>query len=82
MDPVRQKLSELPAGTKAMVSEITVPPEHKRRLLEMGLLPGTQVELVRYAPMGDPLEIKVRNYHLSLRKHEADCIFVLVKPTA
>jgi Fe2+ transport system protein FeoA len=42
----------------------------------MGLLVGTLVELVRFAPMGDPVEIKVRGYHLSLRKHEADQIWV------
>jgi ferrous iron transport protein A len=44
--------------------------------MEMGLLVGTAVELVRFAPLGDPVEIKVRGYHLSLRKHEADRILV------
>jgi Fe2+ transport system protein FeoA len=44
----------------------------------MGLLPGTTVTLVRTAPLGDPIEIKVRGYHLSLRKSEAE--FVLVEP--
>jgi len=44
--------------------------------MEMGLLVGTRVELVRFAPMGDPIEIKVRGYNLTLRKHEADQIFV------
>jgi Fe2+ transport system protein FeoA len=44
--------------------------------MEMGLLPGTSVELVRFAPLGDPVEIKLRNYHLSLRKLEAEKIFV------
>jgi Fe2+ transport system protein FeoA len=46
--------------------------------MEMGLLVGTPVELVRFAPLGDPVEIKVRGYHLTLRKHEADQIFVSV----
>lgn len=41
------------------------------RLLEMGLLPGTVVEVVRRAPMGDPIDLKVRGFHLSIRKHEA-----------
>ena len=45
----------------------------------MGLLVGTRVELVRFAPMGDPVEIKVRGYNLTLRKHEADLIFVQTK---
>ena len=44
--------------------------------MEMGLLVGTTVELVRFAPLGDPVEIKVRGYNLSLRKHEADLIQV------
>jgi Fe2+ transport system protein FeoA len=46
--------------------------------MEMGLLVGTTVELVRFAPLGDPVEIKVRGYHLTLRRHEADQIYVQV----
>ena len=72
-----QPLTALPVGAAATVAEIKVPPEHRSRLLEMGLLVGTTVELVRFAPLGDPVEIKVRGYHLTLRKHEADLIFVL-----
>ena len=44
--------------------------------MEMGLLVGTAIELVRFAPLGDPLEIKVRGYHLTLRRHEAEQIWV------
>ena len=44
------------------------------RLLEMGLLPGTVVEVIRLAPLGDPIDLKVRGYHLSIRKHEAEQI--------
>jgi Fe2+ transport system protein FeoA len=44
--------------------------------MEMGLLVGTSVELVRFAPLGDPVEIKVRGYNLTLRKHEAEQIWV------
>ena len=44
--------------------------------MELGLVPGTPVELVRFAPMGDPVEIKVRGYNLTLRKHEAEQVFV------
>lgn len=63
-------------GERAAVARIDIPPEQRGRLLEMGLLPGTPVELVRFAPLGDPVEIRLRNYHLSLRKSEADRIFV------
>ena len=76
MAAVAQPLTELPVGTAATVAEIRVAPEHRGRLLEMGLLVGTAVELVRFAPLGDPVEIKVRGYHLTLRKHEAEQIFV------
>ena len=71
-----QSLSSLSAGTKGIVAEIRVPAEHRARLLEMGLLVGTPVELVRFAPFGDPIEIKVRGYHLSLRRHEAELVMV------
>ncbi len=69
-------LSSLPQGSKAVVREIRIPVQHRARLLEMGLLVGTPVEIVRFAPLGDPIELKVRGYHLSLRRHEADQILV------
>ena len=56
--------------------EITLPAESHRRLMEMGLTRGAAFEVVRYAPMGDPIEIRVRGYHLSLRKSEAALITV------
>jgi len=71
-----QPLSTLAAGASATVAEIRVPAEDRARLLEMGLIVGTPVELVRFAPLGDPVELKVRGYHLTLRKHEADLILV------
>ena len=71
-------LASLTPGTKAVVLEIRIPPQQRARLLEMGLLVGTTVELVRFAPLGDPLELKFRGYNLSLRKHEAE--LVLVRP--
>jgi ferrous iron transport protein A len=71
-----QPLASLHAGSTATVREIKVPPENRGRLLEMGLLVGTSVELIRFAPLGDPVEIKVRGYHLTLRKHEAEQIWV------
>ena len=41
------------------------------RVLEMGVLPGTEIEVVRFAPLGDPIDLKVRGYHLSIRRSEA-----------
>jgi len=46
------------------------------RLLEMGMLPGSEIELVRFAPMGDPIDLKVRGFHLSIRKSEAGLVDV------
>lgn len=71
-----QPLSSLTPGARGVVTEILVPVEHRARILEMGLLVGTPIELVRFAPLGDPVEIRVRGYNLSLRKHEADQIRV------
>ena len=76
MSGASQPLTSLAVGSSATVTEIKVPAESRPRLMEMGLLVGTPVELVRFAPLGDPIEIKVRGYHLTLRKHEAEQIWV------
>jgi len=70
------KLSQLAVGASAIVRELPKQGTAFLRLREMGLLPGTVVSLVRTAPLGDPLEIKVRGYHLTLRKTEAEQIVV------
>ncbi len=49
---------------------------YRRKLLSMGLTPGTPITVVRLAPMGDPVEIRVRGSALSLRKDEADALEV------
>ncbi len=64
-------LAELPVGASAKVTGYPAEGAAFLRLREMGLLPGTTCTLVRTAPLGDPLEIKVRGYHLSLRRSEA-----------
>ena len=68
-------LKDLEPGECAIVTGFAgpIPPS---RLLEMGLLSGTRVEVVWYAPLGDPIDLKVRGYHLSIRKHEAAMIRV------
>jgi Fe2+ transport system protein FeoA len=63
-------------GERAVVARIDIPHEQRGRLMEMGLLPGTPVELVRFAPLGDPLELEVRGYRLSLRKAEAEGVLL------
>jgi len=79
MPAAPQPLTSVALGATATVAEIKLPPESRPRLMEMGLLVGTVVELVRFAPLGDPVEIRVRGYNLTLRKHEAEQIFVSPK---
>jgi ferrous iron transport protein A len=74
------KLSELPIGSSATIREFPKTGSSALRLREMGLLVGTKLTLLRAAPLGDPLEIKIRGYHLTLRKSEAEN--VLVEPSA
>jgi Fe2+ transport system protein FeoA len=64
-------LSDLTAGQRGRVAGFDLASEQRQRLEEMGLTVGTEFELVRFAPLGDPLELKVRGYHLSLRKRDA-----------
>jgi ferrous iron transport protein A len=73
---VTRPLASVAVGQTVTVVGIKLPPENRPRLMEMGLLVGTSVELVRFAPLGDPLEIRVRGYNLTLRKHEAEQILV------
>lgn len=80
MTSTAQPLSSLAVGQTAQVSELRVTADAKARLLEMGLLVGTTIQLVRFAPLGDPLEIKLRGYNLTLRRHEAEQILVVPKP--
>ncbi len=71
-DPVN--LRELSSGSHACVTGFDLPAETRRRLLELGFLPGTPLHAVRRAPLGDPLQVEVRGYHLSLRNREASGI--------
>ena len=64
-------LDQLPIGTSAVVHHVGCDRPVSRRLMEMGLLPGTRIETVRRAPLGDPLKIRLRGYLLSLRLADA-----------
>ncbi|MDA1094779.1 MAG: ferrous iron transport protein B [Acidobacteria bacterium] len=67
-------LDQLPIGSSAVVHHVGCDRPVARRLMEMGLLPGTPIEAVRRAPLGDPLEIRLRGYLLSLRLADAALI--------
>jgi ferrous iron transport protein A len=75
-----QKLSQLAVGSHAVVKEFPKQGAAFLRLREMGMLPGTKIQLIRTAPMGDPIEVKVRGYHLTLRKTEAENVLVEPSP--
>jgi ferrous iron transport protein A len=70
------KLSQLAIGSSAIVRDLPKQGSAFLRLREMGLIVGTTIQMIRTAPLGDPLEIKVRGYHLTLRKSEADHVLV------
>jgi ferrous iron transport protein A len=69
-------LSQTKPGQIVQIASIAGQSSFRRRLLELGLVPGTRVELLRVAPLGDPLELLVRGASLSIRKAEAGAIAV------
>ncbi len=79
-NPAVQPLSALGLGESGRVVEIRLEAADKARLMEMGVLVGTPVELVRFAPLGDPIELKARGYRLTLRRHEAENVLVSPLP--
>lgn len=75
-DSIPGTLAELTTGDRARIKKIRARGTLRKRLIEMGLVPGAAVEVERVAPMGDPVEVKVRGYHISLRKEEAEHVEV------
>ena len=69
-------LTNLPIGRDARVISVNGSGPLTRRLMEMGVIPGVAVKVVKMAPFGDPIEIRVRGYSLAMRKSEADAIEV------
>lgn len=66
-----EPLSTLQPGQRGKVTAIVLPGASRGRIMEMGLTIGATIEVVRFAPLGDPMELKVRGFHLSLRKADA-----------
>ena len=69
-------LADVALGQAATVREVTGPRAFRRRLLEMGLVPGVRVRVVTVAPLGDPIQIEVRGGQWSIRRREAAQIAV------
>ncbi|MBO0453143.1 MULTISPECIES: FeoA family protein [Enterococcus] len=69
-------LDQLSVGEQGVVVNVHGAGAVKRRLMDMGLTKGTQVKVVKLAPLGDPIELRVRGYELSLRKNESEMVVV------
>ena len=70
------RLNGLRPGQKGIVLRVEGPSDIRRRLLDMGLVRGTEVRAIREAPLADPVEYEVKGYNLSLRREEAACVLV------
>ncbi|MHA1770521.1 MAG: FeoA family protein [Candidatus Thorarchaeota archaeon] len=70
------KLSDLVPGQKGIITRIVGSGATLRRMLEMGVVKGTKITVVRRAPLGDPIEFLLKGYNLSLRKEEAEMVYV------
>jgi ferrous iron transport protein A len=82
-DPPRMaSLDQLQRGQRATVTALEGDDAIVQRLLEMGLLEGEEIEVLGFAPLGDPMEIRLRDYRLSLRRSEAARITVRFTPGA
>ena len=71
-----EDFKEVSAGETVVVSKINVVGSVKRRIMDMGITKGVAVTVRKVAPLGDPIEINVRNYAVSLRKADAENILV------
>ena len=69
-------LNALPYGVSARVASVEGEGAVALRLMEMGVVPGAPVRVIKAAPLGDPIEVRVHGYHLALRRSEAETIFV------
>ena len=75
-------LDQLPLGQSARILKLAGAPAVRRRLMEMGITPAATIQAIRRAPMGDPLDVKIRGYHLSLRREEAASVEVTPTSTS
>lgn len=69
-------LGELKPGELGKVVSIGEKGQMRRRIMDMGVTPGAEIKVVKIAPLGDPIEVTIRGYELSLRKEEAKQIIV------
>jgi ferrous iron transport protein A len=75
-EATKMNLSNMPVGVQARVKAVRGEGFITRRLMEMGVIPGVSVRLVKSAPFGDPIEVRLLGYSLAIRKNEAEAIEV------
>lgn len=76
---MEKKLNEFAVGEEGIVKRIEGEGRIRRRLFDMGVTPGAQIMLRKLAPLGDPVEVNLRGYELTLRKAEVACVVMEVK---
>lgn len=76
---MNKKLSDLRVGDSCVVMKVHGEGPVRRRLFDMGVTPGAEIYFRKKAPLGDPIEIRLRGYELTLRKAEAACVEVSEK---
>lgn len=76
---MEKKLSVFEIGESGVIKQVGGDGRIRRRLFDMGVTPGAEVKLRKRAPLGDPIEITIRGYELTLRKTEADEVTMEVK---
>ncbi|MDE5897071.1 MAG: ferrous iron transport protein A [Clostridia bacterium] len=76
---MEKPLSEFSIGEKGLIKTVSGEGKIRRRLFDMGVTPGAEVLLRKKAPLGDPLEVTIRGYELTLRKTEAACVTMEVQ---
>lgn len=69
-------LNEVPVGGVCVVTKLHGEGKLRRRIMDMGITKGVEIKVVKIAPLGDPMELNVRGYELSIRKSEAESIEV------
>jgi len=78
MSKIEKLLSEMEVGEEAKVLKVEKDNDSYRRIIDMGLIRGAEIKVIRKAPMGDPIEFLIKGYNLSLRKKDASIIKVEV----
>lgn len=79
---MKKTLETFAVGEKGVVSSVSGEGKIRRRLFDMGVTPGAEIMLRKKAPLGDPVEVSIRGYELTLRKTEAACVTMEVEGNA